>query len=314
MPAPAEPLAWEIDVSLFRQYRIVGALARVFGATWVLIALLFGFIAVATDGVDVLPTLLGGTAVLAAALWLLGIVVSAVVFRGHLRMRYEVDADGITATVVDRVARGANRAAVVAGTLAGSASTTGAGLLATSQEQERLEWSGAFRAQFDDGRREVAFRNAWRTLLVVYATPEAYAAARGRIEAGMAGAGTTARSAAARSPLPAVIGLTAVSVAACLALVPAVDAFEVDPFLVVLAVAFAVAGVWLLRLLFLVTLGTLALAAIPVISGLADGPSGDDVAVAALFAIGAATLLALSIAALRGALPSMLERDAADEG
>ncbi|HYO44206.1 MAG TPA: hypothetical protein VES19_13490 [Candidatus Limnocylindrales bacterium] len=316
--APPSPpgggdLAWEIDVSLFRQYRIASQFARLCVATWVVMAVLFTFIAVVEGDIwDVLPQILGGAVVAAAGFWVLGMAVSAIILRGHIRMRFEIDGDGVRAIVVDRVVRAADRAAIVAGAAAGSPSTAGAGMVATSREVEQLAWSGAFRAVFHDRRREIAFRNAWRTILLVYGTAASYPAARAAVEAAMGANGTAARASRARSPVWWGIGGSAAVVLGSLLLVPAVSELDVDPFALVLIACFSAAGVWLVGLLSGVSLVGLVVAALPVIVTLAEGPNEDEVASAVCYVAGAVVLGTLAVRAIRGWSPSVLELDFAD--
>jgi hypothetical protein len=129
----------------------------------------------------------GGMAVVlglcALALLLLSLVVMAVFFRNRYSARFEIGDRGIGYTSLSRRAHAANRAAVVAGVLAGSAGTAGAGLLAASQESGFWPWSEIRRVNDHPSQRVLSIRNGWRVMVRLYCTPETYADARALLAA-----------------------------------------------------------------------------------------------------------------------------------
>ena len=328
-PTARHDLAWEIDVPLLRA-GMVGELARVFGLTAILMAALLSVLFVATGEPGAIPAAAAMCVVVAAMLFGVGVLAMAVVFRGRMRFRYAITERGVRLETVDPTVRAVNRATIVVGVLAGRPGAVGTGLIARSQEAAEVEWSGAFRASFDEGRRTITFRNAWRRLLVVYATPEAWPAAAARVRAELAAHGTESRAAGRRSPLPRTLAVTALAVVAALATFPLADAFDVSELLLTVVLCFAIATTWLISLFGWVVIGGSILVVAQVVASVLevrpsflrpgtayrhlDVLSGDDMAVLVIGMVGLALLVALAVAALRGRLPSMLERDASDAG
>lgn len=332
MAGPPAAWSWEIEVPLLSR-EILRGYAMAVGLAILLAAAFVGVGLVANGAVDAIPGLaamLALVALVALAVFGAGFVVAWVLFRGAIRMRYVVDGEGVSATVVERGARAANRAAVALGFIAGRPGAAGAGLIAIGQETVELRWDGAFRASFDAAAGTITFRNAWRPLLVVHAGAADFEPVARLVREGMAKAGTAVRAAAAPSPLVGVLRRTAVAVLGSVALFPLVDAFDVDGFLPFLVLAFAVAMVWLVSLFAWVVMGGLVVIGGSVGLALAATSrsilqpgvtyrgwellSDDDVAALVLAVVGAGLLLWLAVRALRGEAPSMLERDAADQG
>lgn len=327
--AAASSWSWEIEVPLLSRDLARGYAGAV-AAAILLSAAFVGTGLVATGAADQVPALVAMLAALGVVVFGVSWGAAWLLFRGAIRMRYTVNDDGVTATVVERAARAANRAVLVLGVAAGRPGTAGTGLIAMSQETTALRWDGAFRATFDPRAGTITFRNAWRPLLVVHAGPADFAPAADLVRAGMARAGTERRAGAARSPVAAILRRTAAAVAGSVALFPLVDAFDVDGFLPFLVLAFAVATVWLVSLFAWVVIGGLVVIAGSVMLALADAResmfepgviyrgwellSDDDMAALVLGVVGAGLLLWLSVRALRGHGASMLERDAADQG
>ena len=329
-PTDAPPITWEIDLPLLRGSEVVGSLAKVFGISGAIMAAFLSVLLLATGSPEAIPAVVAGSAVLAGIFFLLGVMASAVVFRGRMRMRYTVDGEGVRADVIDRRVKAVNRVALVAGVLSGRPSMAATGQIAIDQETEALAWTGAFRAVGDPRRCTVAFANGWRTLLVIHVDPELFLPVADRVRTEMATAGTTARAGRRGSPLPRMLLVTGVAVAASLLLFPLADAFDVDLFLPTVQLAFAVAMIWLVSLFgwvvlacLLVLLGGIVLSLVEVHDSILfagetyrgfDVLSGDDIALLVLGAGAAAVLGWLAVRALRGRLPSMLERDMEDEG
>jgi hypothetical protein len=330
-PAPsAAPTTWEIDVPLLSNGPIVGGLIRVFVIAVVIVGGLLTLLLATQGEWDAVGPVLLGCAILGGALCLIGLAAMAVLFGGRMRFRFTVDDERVRCNLIDRRARAVNRLAAVAGVAAGRPGATGAGLMAMSRETTEVTFSGSFRAIHDPRRRTITFRNGWRDLLVVYAGTDYEAVAR-RIETAMDVHGTARRvPTVGRSPLPGTLARTAVAVVASAALFPLVDAFNTDLFVLTLVLCFAVATVWLIRLFGYVVLACLVLVAVGVgvsavevrESFLAPGTTYRHLEVfdeetwltLAVGTAGAAVLATMSIRAVTGRMPSMLERDAETAG
>jgi hypothetical protein len=79
-----------------------------------------------------------------------------------------------------------NRAVVVMGALAGSAQTTGAGLLAASEESGAIAWRSIGRLNIHPRQRVVSVRNGWRVVVRLYVPADSWDAVVERLQAGIA--------------------------------------------------------------------------------------------------------------------------------
>jgi hypothetical protein len=249
-----ETLQWDIAVPLLGDPLIVGGTVRVFLLAAAIAASMLTLIFLVQGEYDAIGPIWLGFLGAGAGLALLGLAVMLVVFGNRMHCRFTLDRHGIVYATIDRRARASNRLLLVLGLLRGSAQATGAGLIATADEQRSLRWRGAFRAEFLPGRHQIVLRNRWRRLLVVYATPENYAAVAERIAGEIQRHGTAARV-PLRSPLPRYLLWSALLVLACVPPFAAVDAFDLSLLLPLLQICFGLATIWLIGLFGWVLIG-----------------------------------------------------------
>lgn len=305
-------LDWEYDVPLFTNRHFLGAFAKaMFGGGLLIVALVSFGLGVQGDW-EVIPRLAGLLLSISAALFLLGLLLMAFPFRNRLRTRFTVDGEGVRLRVVDGVARAGSRASFVAGLVLGKGAAAGAGLLAATQEDQLLRWSGAFVAVPDPATRTIAFRNGWMTLMRVYCTPQGFGPALAAVERHMAGHGTAGRR-ARRSPLGGYLLRTALVVVAMVPVFAAREAHRTGLLAPWILLCFALALVWLIRPLAWVVLlleAVLVALAVPRAGRL----SGDDWLVTTLALGGLAFVAWLAIASLRGRVKPALEANWGDAG
>ena len=163
-------ITWEADLPLFSRRMLSQWSLMIVVTAGIMAGLLAVIFAAQGEWTSLLP--MAGMVVAAClGLWLLGLGIMAVLFRGRYRVRYTVSGRGITCEQLERVSRVSNRLAIVAGAAAGRANLAGAGLIAASRELEEIRVEGAFRAVFDPAHARIILRNAWRTLMWVQCTP-----------------------------------------------------------------------------------------------------------------------------------------------
>lgn len=307
-------LVWETDLPLFSR-RMLGQWSLAMLATAGVMLGILGTVFAAQGEWDALPPMLTMIAAVTTALWLLGLVIMALLFRGKYRVRYTLSGTGIVCETLSTVARKANRAAIVVGVLARSPQAVGAGLIGMSRESEAVRWSGAFRAVRHPGEHVVMLRNAWRGLLWVQCTPDNYAQVADAIDAHMQRRRTASRL-PGKSPVPAYLGRSVLVVLGSLPLFPLVEEFDTGLFMPILILCFGLATVWLVNLFGWVVLGGLLVeAGLVVFDQLELRESifdpgrayrayevlgGEDFQLLLLAGIGAGILAWLSLGALRG--------------
>ena len=314
---------WEADLPLLTRAMFMQWTGAMLATAVVMLLILVPIFATQGEW-DALPGLLGITLAGAGGLWLLGFLIMALLFRGRMRVRYTLRDKGILQETIDRTARGANRLAIVAGVLARDPRVLGSGLIAKSREAEAIEWTMVARADDDTGRHFITLRNSWRALMWVQCTPENHGQVLAHIKWALA-ANPPGSEATRPSPLPRYLLHSLLIVAACVPLFMLVEEFDLDLFVALLVLCFALATLWLIPLFGWVVLAGLGWMVFELSLNLtAERPSylfpartirtldiltDNDLALLLLAALGAAYLVWLSLRAVRGRLMSMLIRD-----
>lgn len=329
MTTPAK-IVWETDLKFFSPLM----LAR---WTWAMVitllvmTLIMAVALVPSEGWDALAEAFPLFGAVTAGLWVLGLVIMAVVFRGRYGVRYTLSSTGLLLETTSRAAKISNRAAIVAGVLSGKPGVAGSGLLAASQETQEVKWRGNFRAVYRPGSQMILLKGAWRTLMLVQCTPENYAEVAEKVAGYLQRRGTSKRVAGQASPLPGYLLRTVVTVIACIPLFLLADEYRLDLFMPIFILCFALATVWLLPVLAWAVLGGLALYAGEFVLVMLEEResmfdpgeiyrrfevlSGDDWAFLGLVVgAGVAWLVGLSVSALRGRVQSVLVQDQEDMG
>jgi len=328
MSSETAHLVWETDLPLFSRLMLT-QWTKAMLATALLMALILGTIFVAQQEWDTLLPMATMIGAVSGGLWLLGILIMAVLFRGRYRVRYTLSKQGLRCDTLDQVAKKANRLAIGLGVVMGKGQLLGAGLIGVSRESEEVNWSGAFQARFDPIRHTVLMRNGWRTLLWVQCTPENYAEVAKQVSQHMTRRRTSSRLAKG-SPLPAYLGRSLLVFLACAPLFPLAEEYDTGLFLPIFTLCFALAMVWLINLFGWVVLGGLGLQiGMVILAQFEERQSffkpgefykayevlgGDDFDLFLVAGIGVAVLIWLCHGALRGRWLAALVADQSDMG
>ena len=327
MTSKSANMVWETDLPLFsramfRQW--TGAML----ATLLVMALILTPIFAAQGEWDILPRLRGFLAACTAGLWVLGFVIMALMFRGNMRVRYTLSKRGVLYQTVDKTAKSANRLAIVVGALARSPQVLGSGLIAKSRESEQVDWTQVARADYDEARSFITLRNAWRGIMWMQCTPENYPAVAQQVRQALAtnlAENPTISASSHASPLPRYLLHSVLVLLASTTLFMLVEEFDLDLFVPLLVMCFALATLWLIPLFGWVVLAGLGWVGFELFLRLTevrestvfrgrsyrtlDILSDNDWALLLLAGLGVAYLVWLSVAALKGRLLSMLARD-----
>ncbi len=314
MTEKTEAIVWETDLPLFSRLMMrQWAMAMVLTA--LVMVVILGTVFGAQGEWDAFPGLLMLTGAVTFGLWLLGLLIMAVLFRGKFGVRYTLTDKLLRYETIDRIAKGANTAAIVVGALARSPQALGAGLIAKSQETMEVRWTGAFKAQYDPVRHFITLRNAWRPLLWVQCTPENYAEVASLVEANMQRKRTAGRV-GGKSPLPAYLGRTLLVILGTLTLFPLAEEYDTGLFMPIFILCFGLATVWMINLFGWVVLGGLLVQAGLVVADLFrlresyffkgetyygyEVLGSEDFQIMLVAGIGAGILIWLSLGAIRG--------------
>jgi hypothetical protein len=320
------PLTWETDLPLFSR-EMLQQWSYAMLATALVMGLLLGTIFAAQGEWRAFPMLGVMVASVSGGLWLLGLLIMALLFRGRYRVRYTLSDAGILQETVDSVARTANRAAIVLGVLARKPGLAGAGMIGKSRESESVRWQGAFAAVVKPDRHLIALKNGWRTLMFVQCTVENFAAARERIAAEMQ-RHKTGKRVEKSSPLPFYLRHSALILLASAPLFALCEEYHLHLLAPILVLCFALAMLWLINLFGWVVYAGLLYLAVGTLLDLArvrqslfspgqtftgfDVFGGDETGIVLLALLGAGYLAWLSWRALRGGFLALLVRDQGD--
>jgi hypothetical protein len=320
------PLVWETDLPLFgREMLRQWTLAML--ATALLMILLLGTVFMAQREWHALPMLAAMLLGTAGGLWLLGLAIMAVLFRGRFHVRYTLDDQGILLENVEPIAKQANRVAIIVGALARKPGLIGAGLIGRSRESEAVRWNGAFTLLAKPDQRVISLRNRWRSLMLLQCTEANYAEVLARVELAMQRNQTAARV-EPHSPLPFYLKHSALILLASVPLFMLAEEFHLSLLAPLLVLCFALAMLWLINLFGWVVYAGLLYLVVGTLMDLSrvrqsmfspgetftgfDVIGSDESGILSLSLLAAGYLLWLSWRALHGGFLALLVRDQGD--
>lgn len=164
-----EPIRWETDIPLLTNRFILWDFLKVAALSVAIMYAVVGLMAWVVDGELLImpwPVFPGGV----LAMLVLFVIASLVLGNRH-RAVFEVSDEGVTYEAGTREKR-INAGVTVLGAIAGSASTTGAGLLAQSSQEGGYAWSEIHEMRSYPGPRVITLRNSWRAVLRLYVPVE----------------------------------------------------------------------------------------------------------------------------------------------
>ena len=169
--ARTETIEWHYDVPLLTSRFMVWDFVRV-----TLISTAISYVLVAVTGwlVDGEPALLPPLALLIVIGVVLALFFLASLLLGNRHgARFTVGPKGVRYAAEQRE-RTINRVVMIVGALAGSPTTTGAGMIASGQEEMFVPWGEIYRVVYYPGPRVIVLRNTWRAVLRLHLAEELY--------------------------------------------------------------------------------------------------------------------------------------------
>lgn len=240
------PISWEISISLVTNPLILRHFAGLFGAvTGFFIVLLGDSFAVQGEWEIARQVSLLGM-ILGMGLYLFVLLLMVVFYGNQQMLRFTVSDEGVDYQTVDQRIDRWNQS-WVRRVLRGLMMSCG-GSLKIQQEAWQLYWRGAFHAVVYPAWQCIVLRNRWRTLMVVYCTPENFALIRAHIDAAMT-LHQTADRVAGKSALLITVWQTVLVIIVSLPIFQLGELIEIDPLFPVLILGFSLAMVWLIPLM-----------------------------------------------------------------
>jgi hypothetical protein len=214
--------------------------------TWIVMMCLFVFIFVATGEYDAVVPMLTLMTAICAGLWVLMLLVMLVFFGNRMPMRFTIRPGGITCDITSKRSKWANRLLIIMGILARKPGAVGTGILAVTQESQTFEWNRVHAVTYNEKRRVITLRNRWRSLLMIFCLPENYREVLETVTNHIPR--RPRKSALQKHPVARLIVRTFLTALACLPIFQLEYPFEVDLFVSIFILCFAMATIWLVPL------------------------------------------------------------------
>jgi len=318
-------ISWEIKVPLLTNTAILTDMLKGFGLTYIIVVLLMGFIFLLQGETEGFLQIVWMFALIVGGLMVLSALIMLIVFRNSYHIRYTLDSEGATFETLDRRVKMANRVAIGAGFLGGG-QAAGAGLLARSQETIYVPWKNVNQVLYNEKRGRITLRNTWRNVMIIFTGRGSWQEAANAVRENVKEA--SAKKPARKGNALVKMLLTTVFVVACVAATFAVP-FETELFVKIFVLCFALATIWLSRLMaYPVLLGLAYMIYEILVQGFEVSTwtlintytltgfgflSGDEWAALVLGFLGIAGLATYCILSLTGRTSSALEGDEAGE-
>ncbi len=235
---------WKIRIPLATNPLILLDMVKMFFIVYLIIALLFSIIFLSSGEMDTILPMLGMFGLVLLGLMVLFFLVMLIFFGNRFEGEYLLDDKSVTFNTTDKRAKIANRVAVGAGLLGGSLTTTGAGLMAVSNESQTFDWSWIQGYRINKAMKTVTLRNSWRNVLSIYCSDN-FAEVCEFVKRHV-----TITETKRKSPVLAMIGWTVLIIVASLLMFMEYPAYyTVDLFAGIFVLLFSVASLWLIPLL-----------------------------------------------------------------
>jgi len=317
-PAALQSRQWEIDVPIVTAPLMLLSMAKVFAIAGLIMWGLLAFLSAVQGDWKLIAQTGSFVAAIIGAVMLCYVIGSLLIYRNRIHYRFTVDDKAVKAEVIDRRIQRVNRLSLWLGVLSAKPGLAGAGLVARSQQTQSATWQSIVRVTPHPRLKAISLGNVWRTTIIVYCTPENYDAVLAAVQAAHASHPPKVRA----NPLPRLLLHSTLVVLASIPLfnLP-VGIDQLAPFVVL---CFALASVWLLPFLAVVTIGGLGWIALEEVMAMytpfrsmisdemirrIDILGTDDFNSIILASLGTAYLLWLSFALLTGKISSALAGD-----
>jgi len=180
------PIAWSIEVPLLGHPTMLATLIKIPVIACGVMGGLLTFLSLALGNRDMIAPLLALTAVSGGVICVQLLFVVIVFFRNRISMSYALDSCGARSRMIDRRAHLGANAAVVAGVPQGEPGVASAGILAQTSADQKVAWRAVRCVDCSPRWRTVKLANAWRTVMVLYCSPENYETAAACVAASVA--------------------------------------------------------------------------------------------------------------------------------
>ena len=315
-------MKWTIDIPLLNNKILIRQMLMVFFLTFVIVSLLMLVIFLAQGGLGAMPKLLLIFFLVCLGLFALSILVMLVIFGNKMTLRFTVDNKGVLYEMLDKRGRKLTLLAILSGLFRGKPAEAGAGAIAKSRETVFISYKNVTKIEPQDKENVILLKNEWRALLAIYCKRENYDEVKEFLNEVAKNIVSSEKK--TKSPLPKYILLSLLTIIMSIPIFTLPYPFEMSLFVPILILFFTLGGIWLVRPLFFVTIGSSIYTIIFVIVKLFSKTeslifdrtyfwyelaNGEDIIALVLLAISLLYFIGFSIYSLKGNFLSMLERE-----
>jgi hypothetical protein len=307
--ADANRVSWDVDVSLLENPVILRAFSYWICITYLVCVVFMSFLSAVRGQWDLIPQFAMIFALICGGLLVLCVVIMLVLYRNKVRMRFAIDDQGIVGAINDRRSSGAGVVATGVGIATANPTLAGAGMIAAAGNGSFTAWPAVVSARYNPRRRTIILRGARRNVGWLVCTPENYEFISARVREIIANPDRKVIKPKDHFFLKHLLGTILIMLAATpLFMLP--YPYEIDMFIPLLLLCFALATQWLIPLFAWINLGAIALlAGMLILTYLDRGmrwlDGGEKLLLAAAFT-GLVYLVWFSVLMLRGRMNSAL--------
>ncbi|MCX8095272.1 MAG: hypothetical protein N3D74_03715 [Caldisericia bacterium] len=319
-----EKISWEINIPLLNNKILIKQTIIVFVITYIIVSILMSFIFILQGDYKAALNLLLIFLIVCFGLFLLSLIVMLIIFGNRMKLKFTIDKTGVLYEMIDTRGKKLTTLAIILGLLSRRSSSTGAGLIAKSQERVFINFKNVYKIDTRDKDKTILLKNEWRTLLAIYCNDENYDKVKNYLKDIIDAKEEKEKKKVIKNPLPKYIFLSIITIIMSIPIFTLQYPFEINLFIPILILFFTLAGIWLLRLLNFVTIIASIYVIIYVIfkifeqkeSTLFGGKyyvyeilSSEDIISLIFLSISLLYFIYFSIYSIKGNFNSMLERD-----
>lgn len=317
-------IKWEIDIPLLNNKILIRQMIMVFFITYIIISVLMSTIFLVQGEAESIPMLLLMFFLVCLGLFVLSILVMLLIFGNRMTLRFTVNDKGVLYEMVDKRGKKLTNLAIFSGVLSKKATTTSSGLIAKSREAVFINYKNIIKLDPKDKENVILLKNEWRTLLAIYCKEENYNEVKEFLNEIFKEKMVNVNERKIKNPLPKYILLSLLTIIMSIPIFNLPYPFEINLFVPILILFFTLGSIWLIRLLFFVTIGGSIYTIIFIIVKLFEKTesfifdrtyfwyeliNGEDIFALILLSISLLYFISFSIYSLKGNFSSMLERD-----
>jgi hypothetical protein len=315
-------IGWEIGVPILKNKVLMRQIVLLFVLTFLITSTLMSIIFLTQGDIKAIPIVVLILFVVCLALFVLVLIITIVIFKNRMDLRYTLNEKGVLYEMIDRRGKNINRIAIVLGLLSRNPTTAGSGLIAKSLEKSFIDFRNVVSIEPNDDDRIILLKNEWRTLIPVYCNNDNYQVVKEFILEHLRKRDLAKTS--RQNPLPKYIVISILTIIMAIPLFTLPYPFEINLFAPIAILTFTLASIWIIRALSYITIAFTIYVFISVIARLFQKTesvfftrtyfwyeliSSNDILMLILLFISLTYFISISIYALKGKLPSMLERD-----